>query len=99
MMEVPVVVYGQFVACESDSCTLNRECTNHTTAGDFRSAGGVRPELFALRVGNDDIGTVFCKTYSITSMNTDTYTFDDPSLVEFGECVVVEDIDPQVPLL
>lgn len=40
-----------------EDCPWDRVCANHTTAGDFRTEGGVRP-LLSLKNGE-----VFCETF------------------------------------
>lgn len=33
------------VDCEERLCPFQKECANHTTAGDFRTEDGIRPKL------------------------------------------------------
>lgn len=33
------------IVCEMSNCPYQRECANHASAGDFRSEGGLVPEL------------------------------------------------------
>ncbi len=31
--------------CDDDDCPHNRECANHSSAGDFRTEGGMSPDI------------------------------------------------------
>lgn len=97
MKQVVMTLYRSFVCCSSDSCTLRKLCTNHETAGDYRSEYGVQPELQGITVDAAGNGTMYCKTYSIT-YQVDYDSVNDPSLVTYGECVTIDDVDPQLPL-
>ena len=103
MNQVPISVWSVFVSCESDSCTLRKECTNHCTAGDYRSDYGVRPELCALEMKpGSSTGTVFCKTYNISEVDSEKYGYDSithPERVTMGEYVTYDEISSQMMLL
>jgi hypothetical protein len=78
---------------------LRKLCTNHASAGDYRTEYGVRPELQGLEITAPNQGTVYCKTYNTTYEDPDNY--DDPKhpeLVTMGEYVSIDDVDTQLPL-
>ena len=39
------VLVGNEIICENQNCPLRSECANHTTAGEFRTEGGLKPNL------------------------------------------------------
>lgn len=46
MSQIIVSLYGgRFIECQDETCRWNRECTNHYTAGDFRTDFDLRPVL------------------------------------------------------
>jgi tellurite resistance-related uncharacterized protein len=55
------------IYCLEESCPFRRECANHTTAGDFRSEGGVTPRLSILN------GQIGCNTIYADEDETITY--------------------------
>jgi hypothetical protein len=61
-MKIKVEPKGRYkaVQCLEENCPWNRECSNHETAGDFRSEDGFTP-ILALRNGE-----VHCQTIHST---------------------------------
>lgn len=99
MKQVPIEVYGMYISCMAGSCTLNKLCTNHCTAGDYRNDWGVRPELYGMNITDREkmVGTIFCKTCNITyEVKYDQVA--NPELITYGECVLIDEISPQLPL-
>ena len=49
-IKVPVTIYSQCPCCEDD-CHHQKTCTNHKSAGDFRSEDGLVPDLEQISPG------------------------------------------------
>jgi hypothetical protein len=58
------------LVCENDDCHYRKECSNHQSAGDFRTDGGIQPKLVYVR------GVLHCETYYWEPM-------DDPDRYDF----------------
>lgn len=85
MSKIKVEVWGNAVICEATECMWRRDCTNHVSAGDFRSDYGLRPNITGLDVANE---VAWCSTM-------DTVMDDE---LEFGEMVTTNEVSSQLSL-
>jgi hypothetical protein len=101
MKRVEVAIYGSFVSCEDDLCMLRKLCANHSSAGDYRSEYGIRPELQALDVliPGRLSGTVYCKTHNVTYEDPNSPgDVMHPEFITRGDSVTANEVDPQLPM-
>lgn len=86
MSKITVVVWGKAVVCEvNHECRWRHACTNHISAGEFRSDYGLRPNITGLDAVN---GVAWCSTMD---------TISDDQL-EFGEMVTTDEVSSQLSL-
>lgn len=92
MKTVSVTIYGGFPSCEDTECTLRKECTNHTSAGDYRSEFGVRPVLSELLLDEQNYGTMECDTFSAAIVDNQGNYVSCTAPINKGEMVLVSEI-------
>lgn len=85
MSKIKIEVWGNAVICEADQCAWKYECTNHHSAGDFRSDYGVRPTLTGLDTTAE---VAWCSTTDVA----------DEEQLDYGGMVIVDDVSSQLSL-
>lgn len=76
------IQFDEYRCCVSTTCLFRRECAQHTSAGDFRTEGGFRPEIFgdecftANQPAVEDISGTFPKNIEQLDCGFITETYD-----------------------
>lgn len=86
MSKINIEIWGMAVICNDEDCPNRRECTNHQSAGDFRSDAGLRPELAGIDVVNE---VAWCSTRDAV-IEEDSF--------EYGSMVTLDEVGSQLAL-
>ncbi len=78
----PRDLYKAIICLEID-CPYKKECANHTSAGDFRSEEGFKPEIY---INNGD---VVCDTKNQPLINSDIFIHFPANYYELGVGMVL----------
>lgn len=79
MRKIDIKIYsGGYIECYSRDCPFKKECTNHSSAGDFRTEWGMRPDI--RNIDKSELSQPFAMCYT------------EQETVTSGRCLLISEV-------